>query len=99
MISLLVFYSWYTLKFLRYPPRQRSKRLASDQVRYLKRLAVLLGFGSNALVLIYGKFDNEFVRVLLCSIACLFVFYSNHHYFNRLAVSQPTFLTCFRLWL
>lgn len=38
---------------------------------------IVLGIGSNIIALVYGKFENEFIRVSIKAAAALFTFYSD----------------------
>ena len=50
----------------------------------LKTLSVMLFFLSVTLIIAYGKFNNEFIRItlLMMTIAC--TFYANIHWFLRI---------------
>ena len=93
---MLSFYSWYSYKFLQLPPRLRNKKLAAIQVGLLKNIGLLVIFGSNAVILAYGKFENEFLRVSIGVAVGMFLYYSDVHYAIRLTVSVYSNLIKFR---
>ena len=46
--------------------------------------AFLLGIVSNIVTLMYGRFENEFIRVCLVAMVQLFSFYADQHFVLRL---------------
>lgn len=93
IFGIVLFYIWYGLMFRQFPGRQREKRMTYALDHFLKRLALVIIFGSNSIILAYGKFENEFLRISLNISICLFVFYSNVHFIVRLLVSPTSILT------
>ena len=87
VLAMTYFYSWYSLKFFSFPPRLRSNRLVKIQTKLLQRIGLTIIFLSNGLILAFGKFENEFLRVSLNIAAGLFLYYSSTHYVIRLIVS------------
>lgn len=46
--------------------------------------ALILGVASNAVTLVYGRFENEFIRVCIVAMVQLFSFYADQHWVLRL---------------
>ena len=46
-------------------------------VTLLRLNAFILGIGSNLVALVYGRFENEFIRVSIKAAVALFTFYAD----------------------
>ena len=48
---------------------------------------ILLGFGSNIIALLAGRFEHEFLRVSVKASVAMFTFYADQHWVIRFFVS------------
>ena len=54
--------------------------------------ALILGVASNVVTLMYGRFENEFIRVCIVAMVQLFSFYADQHWVLRLGGLTLNFL-------
>lgn len=84
LLALVLFYVVYWCFFRSYSHRIRNKKLAGKLTSFLKFFAWLLFLGSVGILIAYGRFDNEFLRITL-TITCLaFTYYSYLHWIIRI---------------
>ena len=69
-------------------PRLREKRLTEMQISLLKWIALILIFPNNLIIIAYGKFDNEFLRISVTIGVGLHVYYTDLHWIVRIIVSK-----------
>ena len=74
-----------------------EKKLQAPKVQlflsYLLRgNALILGIVSNIITLLYGRFENEFIRVCIVAMVQLFSFYADQHWVLRLGGLVLNFL-------
>lgn len=86
IMAFMSFYSWYYLHFKKLAPRIRKKRLVEYQVAMLKKIGLVIIFPNMMIVIIYGKFDNEFLRISISVATGMHVYYSYIHYIVRILV-------------
>ena len=66
---------------------RRTYLLINRQKKAMRIVAALQVFTSVFVILAYGRFENEFIRVAFLLAAILFSAYSSIHYVIRIAVS------------
>ena len=85
---MAIFYIWYSRQYLKLVPRIREKRLTAMQISLLKYIALILIFPNNLIIIAYGKFDNEFLRISVTIGVGLHIFYTDLHWIVRIIVSK-----------
>ena len=58
------------------------------QISLLKWIALVLIFPNNLIIIAYGKFDNEFLRISITVGVGLHIYYSDLHWIVRILVSN-----------
>lgn len=85
LAAVVAFYSALQIVLLRVKGRKyrlTEKKLQSPRVQYflsflLRTNALILGVASNVVTLVYGRFENEFIRVCIVAMVQLFSFYAD----------------------
>jgi hypothetical protein len=83
IIPFIIFFLWYIYKFYKSSPRLRRKKLVIAQSTLLKVLGILQGIGSPTIIILYGKFSNEFLRICLLIASGMFTYYCPLHVILR----------------
>ena len=61
------------------------------QISLLKWIALILIFPNNLIIIAYGKFDNEFLRISVTIGVGLHIYYTDLHWIVRIIVSKKYF--------
>ena len=87
-VAIPLFALAYRYVYIRHTARIRTKILIQRQTAWLKWIAVLL-----LLLLIpvvgFGRFENEFRRLIILTMSYAFTYYAELHWLLRLTVSFP----------
>jgi len=77
----------YRYVYIRHTARIRTRTLIKAQTTWLKYIAIAL-FLLLVPVVVFGKFANEFVRILILCTCYAYTYYAELHWVIRVAVSS-----------
>ena len=80
-------------KFTDFQSKLRAPKVLDFLTNLLRVNAFLLGIGSNVVALVYGRFENEFIRVSIKAAVALFTFYADQHWVLRVGSLTLNFLS------
>ena len=80
-------------KFTDFQSKLRSPKVLEFLVTLLRVNAFILGIGSNLVALLYGRFENEFIRVSIKAAVALFTFYADQHWVLRIGSLTLNFVS------
>ena len=66
----------------------KSKKVVEFLIYWLRASALIQGTLPNIVVLVFAKFENEFLRICLKVFMAVFTFYADLHWIIRLSVSS-----------
>jgi len=78
------FYSFYIWNFKNLAQRIRTKRLVEKQIYILKWIGLIIIFPNMAIIITYGTFDNEFLRISISVCAGMHIYYCYIHFIVRI---------------
>ena len=85
-IALPIFIFAYRYVYIRHTARIRTRTLIKAQTTWLKNISIAL-FLLLIPVIVFGKFSNEFVRILILCTCYAYTYYSELHWVIRVIVS------------
>lgn len=77
----------YVGAFNSFQKKIQSPKMLSALTFILQLNGIMLGFGSNVIALLAGKFEAEFLRVAIKASVAMFTFYADQHWVIRFLVS------------
>jgi hypothetical protein len=100
LMAFGTFYTWYVWTFKNLPIRIRKKRLVESQILILKYLALIIIFPNMMVVITYGKFENEFLRISVSVAAGMHIYYCYIHFLVRILsiLSNIFVITAIEYW-
>ena len=84
LMAFATFYTWYIWNFKSLPTRIRKKRLVEWQISLLKFIAIIIIFPNNMIIITYGRFENEFLRISISVAAGMYIYYCYIHFIVRI---------------
>jgi hypothetical protein len=85
-IALPIFVLGYRHVYIRHTARIRTRTLIKAQTSWLKNISIAL-FVLLVPVMAFGKFSNEFVRILILCSCYAYTYYAELHWVIRVVVS------------